>query len=42
MVNAAGNESLAVLQTSAIESRSPVRAQRGAAALEMLPLPYSL
>ena len=42
VVNAAGNESLAVLQTSAIESRSPVRAQRGAAALEMLPLPYSL
>jgi folate-binding Fe-S cluster repair protein YgfZ len=42
VVNAAGGESLAVLQTSAIESRSPVRAQRGAPALEMLPLPYSL
>ena len=42
VVNAAGDESLAVLQVSAIESKSPIRAQPQAAALEVLPLPYSL
>ena len=41
VVNSAGGESLAVLQTSAIESKSPIRAQPQAAALEILPLPYS-
>lgn len=42
VVNAAGDESLAVLQTSAIEAKAPIRAQPQAAALEVLPLPYSL
>lgn len=42
VVNAAGDESLAVLQVSAIEAKSPIRAQPQAAALEVLPLPYSL
>ncbi|MEO8143344.1 MAG: folate-binding protein [Betaproteobacteria bacterium] len=41
VVNAAGGESLAVLQVSVIEANSPVRAQPQAAALEVLPLPYS-
>jgi hypothetical protein len=41
VVNAAGDESLAVLQVSAIEANSPIRAQPQAAALEVLPLPYS-
>ncbi|MEK6245443.1 MAG: folate-binding protein [Pseudomonadota bacterium] len=41
VVNAAGDESLAVLQVSAIEAKSPIRAQPQAAALEVLPLPYS-
>jgi folate-binding protein YgfZ len=40
VVNAAGDESLAVLQTSAVEAKSPIRAQPQAAALEILPLPY--
>ena len=41
VVNAAGDEALAVLQVSAIEANTPVRAQPQAAALEVLPLPYS-
>ena len=41
VVNAAGDESLAVLQTSAVEGKSPIRAQAQAAALEVLSLPYS-
>jgi hypothetical protein len=41
VVNAAGDESLAVLQVSAIEAKSPIRAQPQAAPLEVLPLPYS-
>ena len=41
VVNAAGDESLAVLQTSAVEGKSPIRAQAQAAALEVLALPYS-
>jgi hypothetical protein len=42
VVNSAGGESLAVLQVAAIEAKSPIRAQPQAAALEVLPLPYSL
>ena len=41
VVNAAANEALAVLQISAIDARSPIRAQPGAAPLEVLALPYS-
>ena len=41
VVNAAGEEALAVLQTSAVEEKSVIRAQPQAAALEVLPLPYS-
>src|SRR5579862_3109605 len=41
VVNAAGGESLAVLQTSAVAGKSPIRAQPQAAALEVLPLPYA-
>ena len=41
VVNAAGDESLAVLQLAAIEAKAPLRAQPQAAALEVLPLPYS-
>jgi len=41
VVNAAGDESLAVLQVAAIETKSPIRAQPQAATLEILPLPYS-
>ncbi len=41
VVNAAGEESLAVLQVSAIDAKSPIRTQPQAAALEILPLPYS-
>ena len=41
VVNAAGDEALAVLQISAVEGKSPIRAQPQAAALEILPLPYS-
>ena len=41
VVNSAGDEALAVLSTSTIESNSPVRAGPGSAALEVLPLPYS-
>lgn len=40
VVNAACGEALAVLQTSAIESKAPVRTQPGAAPLEVLSLPY--
>jgi folate-binding protein YgfZ len=42
VVNAAGDESLAVLQVAAVESKSPIRAQPQGAPLEVLPLPYSL
>jgi hypothetical protein len=42
VVNAAGDESLAVLQTAAVEARAAIRAQPQAAPLEVLPLPYSL
>jgi hypothetical protein len=41
VVNAAGDEALAVLQTSAVEGKSPIRAQPQGTALEILPLPYS-
>ena len=41
VVNASGNEALAVLQVSAIEANAPVRAGPQCAALEVLPLPYS-
>ena len=40
VVNAAGQESLAVLQTSAVEAKTPIRTQPQAAPLEVLPLPY--
>ena len=41
VVNAAGDEALAVVQISTLESKSPIRAQAGAAPLEILPLPYA-
>jgi folate-binding protein YgfZ len=41
VVNAVGDESLAVLQISAVEAKSPIRPQPQEAALEVLPLPYS-
>jgi folate-binding protein YgfZ len=41
VVNAAGGEALAVIQTSAIEAKSAIRAQPQSAPLEVLPLPYS-
>ena len=41
VVNAAGEESLAVLQVAAVEARSPIRPQPQGTALEVLPLPYS-
>ncbi len=41
VVNAAGDEALAVMQTSAIESKSPIRTQPQAAPLELLSLPYA-
>jgi len=41
VVNAAGDESLAVLQIAAMESKSPIRPQPQGAALEVLSLPYS-
>jgi folate-binding protein YgfZ len=41
VVNAAGDEALAVLQVAALEAKAPVRAQPQAAALEVLPLPYA-
>jgi hypothetical protein len=41
VVNAAGDESLAVLQISAVESKSPIRPQPQDAPLEVLSLPYS-
>ncbi len=40
VVNAAGDEALAVLRTFAVEGKAPIRAQAQAAALEILPLPY--
>jgi hypothetical protein len=41
VVNAAGEESLAVLPVAAVESKSPIRPQAQGAALEILALPYS-
>jgi folate-binding protein YgfZ len=41
VVNAAGDESLAVLQVAAVESKSAIRPQPQGVALEVLPLPYS-
>jgi folate-binding protein YgfZ len=41
VVNAAGDESLAVLPISAVEAGTPIRVQPQAAALEVLPLPYA-
>jgi hypothetical protein len=40
VVNVAGDEALAVLQISTVESGSAVRAEAGGSALEVLPLPY--
>jgi folate-binding protein YgfZ len=40
VVNSTGDEALAVLQVSAIEANSPVRAEPQSAALEVLSLPY--
>jgi len=42
VVNAAGEESLAVLPVAVAEAKAPVRAQPQASALEILPLPYAL
>lgn len=41
VVNVAGDESLAVVQVSVIESKAPIRPQPNAPALELLPLPYA-
>jgi tRNA-modifying protein YgfZ len=41
VVNASGDESLAVLQTTAVEAKAAIRAQPQSAPLEVLPLPYS-
>jgi folate-binding protein YgfZ len=41
VVNASGDESLAVLQTAAVEAKAAIRAQPQSAPLEVLPLPYS-
>lgn len=41
VVNAAGGEALAVIQTTAIEAKAAIRAQPQSAPLEVLPLPYS-
>ena len=41
VVNASGDESLAVLQTAAVEANAAIRAQPQSAPLEVLPLPYS-
>ena len=40
VVNAAGEEALAVLQIDAVEQKLPIRAQAGGPALELLALPY--
>lgn len=40
VVNASGNEALAVLQIASVESKSAIRTMPGGAALEVLPLPY--
>jgi len=42
VVNAAGDEALVVLPTGTLEAKAAVRAQPGAAALEVLSLPYSV
>ena len=41
VVNAAGDEALAVLPVATIEAQAPIRVQPQAAALEVLPLPYA-
>ena len=41
VVNAAGEESLAVLQASSVAAKSAIRARPGDAPLEVLPLPYA-
>jgi folate-binding protein YgfZ len=41
VVNASGDESLAVLQTAAVEAKAAIRAQPQSAPLEVLPLPYA-
>jgi hypothetical protein len=41
VVNAAGGEALAVMQTSTLEGGAAIRAEPGGPALEVLPLPYS-
>jgi folate-binding protein YgfZ len=41
VVNAAGDEALAVVPVSTLESKSPIRAQPGSAPLDILPLPYA-
>jgi folate-binding protein YgfZ len=41
VVNAAGGEALAVLQSDAVDKRLPIRAAAAAAAVEVLSLPYS-
>lgn len=41
VVNAAGDEALAVVQVSVIDARLPIRPQPGAKALEVLSLPYA-
>lgn len=41
VVNAAGEESLAVLQTATVEAKAAVRAQPASPPLEILPLPYT-
>ena len=41
VVNASGDESLAVLQVSAVEGKAAIRAQPQSAPLEILPLPYA-
>ncbi len=41
VVNVAGDEALAVIQTDAVEKHAPIRPRPQAAPLEVLPLPYS-
>ena len=41
VVNAAGDEALAVLQVSSVEAKAPIRARPDAAPLQLLSLPYA-
>src|SRR5262249_45527299 len=41
VVNAAGDESLAVLQVASVEAKAPIRARPEAAPLQILSLPYA-